>query len=227
MISRKAFVPFLILLLVAFSSCAPIAGSPSESASELPAETRLAATTQTPPVSATSDSTATPILSSKPEAVFESCGKGEPISEALTTGDLELFFSLQPDELLNMLGTATDDYGFVDDLNIYCIVYDSPAISLHYTCEFTEELDEKPILPLKRIILFNFHFRGLSESSDYDDVRLELGDADLLTIPVEDTCYYALRYKFGSLFFDFTSEDETGSDGLGLEVVPMNIERVA
>ncbi len=222
MLSKRVLIQFLMFLLIVFTSCSPAATSPSGSPPDLPAQTQFALATETSSVSDTSVPTVTPILPSTPETIFISCGKGEPVSDTLTTSDLESFFSLNPDKMLNMLGTATDDYGFIDDLNSYCIFYDNPGISLHYTCDFTKELDEQPILPLKRIIVFNFHFRSLSESSDYADVRLALGDTDLMNIPVEDTYYYALRYKVGSLFFDFTSEDKTGSDGLGLEVVPQS-----
>ena len=227
MLSKRMLIQFIMLVLVIFASCSPVAATPSNSTYDLPTETQSALAKETPSVSVTFAPTATPILSFAPEANFESCGKGEPVSATLTTVYLESFFSLQPKELLKSLGTASEDYGFIDDLNTYCIFYENPGISLHYTCDFTEELNEQPILPLNRIIVSNFQFRGLSESSNYDDLRLELGNADLKTTPVEDTYYYALRYKVGILFFDFISQDKTGSDGLGLEIVPVILERAA
>lgn len=220
---KKIIVVLISILLLAscsqgVKSAANVSASSGASASE---------------VSQASPSPTVAVPSPTPVKGFTSCKQGESVSQHFYTGDLERFFTLQPEELISLLGNNYKDLGFDSYYEDYVLVYNSLNIALRYTFYFESVYHdnsvyydniEKPVLPLNRMILSDFSFRGLNKASNFDDIKSTLGATDLLTIHGEDDngdgYYYALRYTFGALRFEFSSPDEKSAEWLTLTITP-------
>jgi hypothetical protein len=178
--------------------------------------------TSVPPDAAVTDNahtspSPTPALPApSPTQGFISCKKGERISEYFYTGDIERFFTMH---------------------DVYYDVYYYSDLGILFTYG-PEELDdsfisyenEQEAVSLQSLVLSAFDFRGLNATSSFKDVTETLGESELLTIRGEDSYgegyYYALRYIFDPLRFEFSSAYETGAGGLTLTVTPASESQV-
>jgi hypothetical protein len=210
----------LLFICLALSACAPV---PDAGPSPSRLKTPEAPSQPVPPAgsSAAPEPSASPLLPAKADIpayhAYVSRKKGEKVSELLTTGDLARFFPLEPEALLTLLGGDYTDAGFVEADGAYEYVYENPGITFLYRCSPAEET---AISPLKSIRIHDYLFRGLNTESDFDAAEKKLGKARIAKVPWEGAFAYAVRYKFGSMTFLFTSDDEAGEEGTALSVYP-------
>ncbi len=170
--------------------------------------------------------------STSPSSTALPSSTDESVSEGLNTADLKKFFTLTSEELCTLLGSDFED-SYVDYLED-TITYANLGVSYEYGFNFDDKniimnfskSTAEPVMSLHRIIFSSFSFRGLNSMSDFEDVISMLGSSKLLVLHNDKGYYYALRYTFSTLMFEFSSVDQIGSGSITLSVMPSSDSEV-
>lgn len=219
----KKILCLLLLALLTLVSCAPVQeAEPSPALHEQPVSGLLEIIDPPPDVAPAPSGTPAPVLTAQVDIpgykAYMSGGKGEKISGPLTTGDLELFFSLNCEKLLYTLGGEYTDLGVDIDTGLHG--YEYPLFAMRLWFEADNKEDDRTAT-LKSIQINEFSFRGITEKDDFNTIMKKLGKTRILKIPAEDSFSYALQYRFDRLLFEFYAGDEEANDGAGLMVYPV------
>lgn len=155
--------------------------------------------------------------SSAPQVFYLSCGSGDPVSKTLTTDDIKSFLELSPDGLDSIIGNGWS--GFDEDTGIYSIYFDYLGVGFSY-CLQEDEKGAYPVNPLNCVWIEDFDFKGLNQSSNFEDIIQVLGEKEINETEVFDESSFNLQYRIDGMLFKFSSSDEQASDGVYLTIMP-------